>query len=374
MENKKSKKKLSKKSLIILIIVIVLLIACGIGGFLLWKNKQTTNNANNTNELSDRNATETLISETANNGVLAEGVWYNDYDNSALVFADTEHFVWYSDNDYANSQNYIAGLYEYYDGTEAYNLISSLYSEDEEMPEDIGDTSILVLYIATTVTDGVQTNLEEVTTKYLLGFYSESVMSYIDMETLAQYDFYSNINDTNASRNLISETEETPSEVKLTDTYKDLVYADDTSAWQSFEIKFNGKSLSYPWASKEMEDENWTCGAADEDSGLASFVNNTTGGRFDVRFANKVDDSIKMINANANGGTAPELILPNGITWYSTLEEVLSAYGEPTSNDTDDSGANILVYEYDNLTMTLTIMGENTYSNAGLTNIYLNGK
>lgn len=42
--------------------------------------------------------------------------------------------------------------------------------------------------------------------------------------------------------------------------------------------------------------------------------------------------------------TANKIILPQGITWKSTLEEVEAAYGEPSDKSTDASGASI-VYE-----------------------------
>ena len=50
--------------------------------------------------------------------------------------------------------------------------------------------------------------------------------------------------------------------------------------------------------------------------------------------------------------TANKIILPQGITWKSTLEEVEAAYGEPTKKSTDDTGASI---EYNNETWTVTL-------------------
>lgn len=42
--------------------------------------------------------------------------------------------------------------------------------------------------------------------------------------------------------------------------------------------------------------------------------------------------------------TANKIILPQGITWKSTLEEVEAAYGEPSDKSVDEAGAS-LVYE-----------------------------
>lgn len=371
MENKTKRK---SKTLKIIIIILVCLIGIG-GGYLVYSKYRAnqSDTADTGDTLDGRNSGEIVSSDEANNALLTETVWYNDYDNSALVFPDTTHFVWYADTDYTNSQNYMAGIYTFYNGKAAYDMIASLYSEDEEKPEETNDNSMLVLTILSSVSNGVTTTQEEPIIKYFFGYFTQyEMMSYIDMATLDQYDFYANIENTTATKNAGKSTVSDDEKVKLTDSYKDIVYAEDTSAWETFEIKYEGNTLSFPWSGYVFENNGWECGTIDEDSGLATFKNGE--GYFDVRFANKETDDLKMINANANGGSAPSIILPNGITWYSTLEEILSAYGEPTSNTTDDNGANILTYESDNRTMILTVMGEETYSNAGLVNIYLNGK
>lgn len=374
MEEKKPKKKNTSKVLKTIIIILVCLITLG-GGYLGYRklkgNSETVNGENGDN-LENRDYSGAVDTDNANNILLTETVWYNDYDNSALVFPDTTHFVWYADTDYANSQNYMAGMYTFYNGKSAYDMIASLYSEDEEKPEETDENSMLVLYILSSTSNGVEQVNEEPVVKYFFGYFTQyEIMSYIDMSTLDQYDFYYDIVNTTASKNAGKETSD--DSVKLSDTYKDIVYADDTSAWQTFEIKFEGSTLTYPYSGIGLTANDWTCGAIDESTGFAQYTKED-GGTFDVRFANKNDDSIKMINIKENSGSLPEVILPNGITWYASVQDILSAYGEPTSYSTNDVDATIMNYETDKVTMQLTVMGEETYSQAGLIGIYISGK
>lgn len=138
---------------------------------------------NNLNKKDDSNNDNELIAKT---------VWYNDVDNSTLVFANEDSFVWYKDPSCEAEDGYLSGNYMFYMGKDAYKAIASLYDEDETLPEYSYNNSLLVLFIC---------DDENVVTKYFYGYYYEDMLNYVDLSSTSTYTFYSDLNMTTVSLN-----------------------------------------------------------------------------------------------------------------------------------------------------------------------------
>lgn len=149
---------MNKRRKVIIFLLVIFTLVCSIGYLIFRKDKVHT---------------------------LSETVWYCD-DQSVLVFPNDESFVWYKDADFNNAEDYNAGIYKLYTGKEAYKLISSLYSNDEEKPTYNKDNALLILF-------STNNESEEVETRYYYGFKYEDKMTYVDLLSLNQYDFYTSI-------------------------------------------------------------------------------------------------------------------------------------------------------------------------------------
>lgn len=175
------KNKLNKTLVIIICILSLLIIGFGIYFIYLIKSGSITINKKFT------------INNT---------VWYSDSDNSSLVFPNKENFVWYASNDFENEDTYMAGAYDFYTGKEAYDYIKQIYSKEETLPTYYENNCLLVLYVVSSLKDGVETldlDNDSVPIKYFYGYYYDDYMTYIDLETSYQYEFYNNVNSTSLS-------------------------------------------------------------------------------------------------------------------------------------------------------------------------------
>lgn len=128
---------------------------------------------------------------------LTKTVWYNDVDNSALVFPDKDNFVWYSQSDVTNCQTYMTGKYTFYKGEEAYNYIKQLYSEDEQLPTYSENNCLLILYFIVSVNEGEEQVFDNLQVNYFYGYYEDNHLSFLDLVTLYQYDFYDELRSNN---------------------------------------------------------------------------------------------------------------------------------------------------------------------------------
>lgn len=143
------------------------------------------------NELVDAYNTEIEAKESSNDAVIPETsndtindtLWVDYNDNSIVTFKDG-YFVWYAD-DSMSSDNYMLGEYEFYVGSDAFNLVSDLFDSDFEQTDV---DAVLIMKIASKKVDGEET-LESSTNMYLFGYYTESIMSYIDLTSYKEYTF-----------------------------------------------------------------------------------------------------------------------------------------------------------------------------------------
>lgn len=142
-------------------------------------------------ELVDAYNTETNAEEEPNEIVVPEVTndlidntsWVNYNDNTLIAFKDG-YFVWYSD-DSMSSDNCILGQFELYTGEDAFNLLSNTI--DDEIEQSDTD-SVLIMQILSKKVDGEET-LGSPTNMYMFGYYTESIMSYIDLASYEEYVF-----------------------------------------------------------------------------------------------------------------------------------------------------------------------------------------
>lgn len=77
----------------------------------------------------------------------------------------------------------------------------------------------------------------------------------------------------------------------------------------------------------------------------------------------KVDlEDATILSVSPSTISGNKIILPQGITWKNTLEEVKAAYGEPNKESVNDLGAiqrTILTYNGDTITVTFSFETEN---------------
>lgn len=121
----------------------------------------------------------TMMNDTINNTS-----WVNYTDNTIISFQDG-YFVWY-DDDSMSSDNCSLGQFEFYVGKDAFNLLSGLFDDNGLEPTDVD--SVLIMTVASKKVDGEET-LESPTHLYLFGYYTDSIMSYIDLPTYTEYTF-----------------------------------------------------------------------------------------------------------------------------------------------------------------------------------------
>ena len=265
----------------------------------------------------------------AQNESLVGTVWYNKADNSPLVFIDGHNFVWYQDEKHS-SDNALAGTYEFYYGPDAYSVIEDRF-ENDTVPQGSELSSVMILNVLSAKEGGkelVDSPLE------IVFFGSSDVefseFSYIDMDSLNQYYF---------STSMIELVDE---EKLLEEVLKDGVYQENTDAWKSFEINFNGKILSYPYSAAELMQMGWKCSEVNGENGEAYLYNQNTGAYIEVVFADSVTDKLSMFDMKNDGET--KLVLANGIIWGASESEVLSAYGQP--DQIARGGINQKIYRY----------------------------
>ena len=265
----------------------------------------------------------------AQNESLVGKVWYNKADNSPLVFIDGQNFVWYQDNDHS-SDNSLAGTYEFYYGPDAYAVIEDRF-ENDSVPEGSESSSVMILNVLSAKEDGKEL-LDSLLEIVFFGSsdIEFSEFSYIDMDSLNQYYF---------STSMIELVDE---EKLLEEVMKDVVYQENTNAWKSFEINFNGKILSYPYSATELMQMGWKCSEINGENGEAYLYNQNTGAYIEVVFADNVTDKLSTFDMKNDGET--KLVLANGITWEASESEVLSAYGQP--DQIARGGINQKIYRY----------------------------
>lgn len=117
------------------------------------------------------------------NDVIDNTSWVNYDDGTVISFKDG-YFVWYSDDSMSND-NYLLGEFELYTGKDAFNLLRNVVDTELEQADT---DSVLIMKVMSKKVDGEET-LEEETDLYLFGYYTETIMSYIDLTTYNEYTF-----------------------------------------------------------------------------------------------------------------------------------------------------------------------------------------
>ena len=265
----------------------------------------------------------------AQNESLIGKVWYNKADNSPLVFVDGQNFVWYQDEKYS-SDNALAGAYNFYYGRDAYKVIEERF-EDGTVPQGSDLSSVMLLEVLSAKVDGEEIASESF--QVILFGNSDvdlSEFSYVEMDSLEQYYFSTSMYEVVDEEKLLEEV------------MKDVVYQEDTEAWKSFEISFNGKLLSYPYSTLELMQEGWVCSEINGENGEAYIFNKETQAVIEVVFMDNVTDKISELDMKNDGKT--KLILANGITWGASESEVIGAFGEP--DQISRGGINQKIYRY----------------------------
>ena len=163
-------------------------------------------NAYNTEVESKESSNDAVIPETSND-TINDTLWVDYNDNSIVTFKDG-YFVWYAD-DSMSSDNYMLGEYEFYVGTDAFNLVSDLFDSDFEQTDV---DAVLIMKIVSKKVDGEET-LESSTGMYLFGYYTESIMSYIDLTSYKEYTFLRVNSDTSEPSDIESSMEPEPTEI-----------------------------------------------------------------------------------------------------------------------------------------------------------------
>ena len=134
-------------------------------------------------EETEANEASELVMPTVSNDTINGTTWVNYDDNSIIVF-DDGYFVWYADKS-MSSDNYTLGKFEFYVGKEAFNIVTGLFDEEFEQTDV---DSVLIMEIVSKKVDGEETT-ETSDYKYLFGYYTEDVMSYIDLKSYDEYTF-----------------------------------------------------------------------------------------------------------------------------------------------------------------------------------------
>lgn len=139
--------------------------------------------------------------------------------------------------------------------------------------------------------------------------------------------------------------------------------------WRNFQFKFDGKAYTMLFDYKDLKDSGWTFDLADY--GYSDGYTLNGGDKVSATIDLENDDYdaqvwIGMANLNSTAcditegqvwafecdtsfadGELPELELPGGITWGSTKEEIISAYGEPESEPYYSKELGYYSYEYE---------------------------
>lgn len=133
----------------------------------------------------------------------------------------------------------------------------------------------------------------------------------------------------------------------------------------------DGKIYELPVIASDLTDGGWVFDEALKKE-FAEFPANTITNSINIDNANDNQKLISIILINPfeekkaledvyvetliiSKFTSNKIILPQGITWKSTLEEVEAAYGQPANKSTDSSGTSI---EYENEGWTVSIYFE----------------
>lgn len=322
----------------------------------------TSLTACNKTEQEIENTPEPTANATAisvSNEKMNDTIWYNDNDNSALVFADDTHFVWYGDSDYQNSQNYMAGSYEFYDGQNALELISTIY-ENEEMPEISDQYSLLILTILTASNNGEEQITDEPVTKYYFGYKDDSIMSVVDLDSLNQYDFYADIAQTTYSQQLAG-----TDTIDLISQYDDITVSENTDIWKDGTVTILEHEYTYPFTVTELVDNGLLAGEIDTTTGKVSVYNEDGTFELNGRLKGIDDERFKILELDlANYGEY--IKLSNDITKGSTIKDILQVYGNPNEYEIDENGIETLAYTCEPFTMSLQVYGKQSYSQSGL--------
>lgn len=344
------------------VIIVSILFLAAIGSLVAYNlsNKKSIDQAqtNSDDSLEIREQTNPALNYIVpDNSVLAGSDWYN-VDNAPLVFVDGEHWVWYQTNE-KNSGNSISGTYETYYGNDAYNAIDSNYFVDEGDRPQSDEYSIVLKLNVLSIQDDNEEVLENSNIKTMMGSLSAETLSLMDLDSLMNYTFSAEPN---------PEKDEND-KINIEDVIKDITYAENTDAWMTFEIKVNGINLAYPYSANDLNKAGLTYIDIDENNGSTKFLLNGNLANVTGIFSNKKTDQLNYLELNNTEGL--DVVLANGITWGSSLEDIISAYGEPDEILTGSVNETIYQYNCDKGQMELTVFTEDSLygNNAGLTRI-----
>ncbi|MCI6638901.1 MAG: DUF6612 family protein [Bilifractor sp.] len=167
-----------------------------------------------------------------------------------------------------------------------------------------------------------------------------------------------------------------------------------TSDWTGMAFALNGDAYQIPFAYADLVSHGWTLGKesgltegyvlnpGDKLTALADLKNEAYDGDFEftVGFANTGDSvqdvtkcsiwSVSMRTEYCKTDSYPSLELPGGITWGSTAEDVVKAYGEPHDEPyrSDDFGYSVYDYQTDDFNCYLKL---SIYDNGGVKEVSL---
>lgn len=167
-----------------------------------------------------------------------------------------------------------------------------------------------------------------------------------------------------------------------------------TSDWTGMAFALNGDTYQIPFAYADLVSHGWTLGEesgltegyvlnpGDKLTALADLKNEAYDGDFEftVGFANTGDSvqdvtkcsiwSASMRTTYCKTDNYPSLELPGGITWGSTAEDVVKAYGEPYDEPyrSDDLGYSVYDYQTDDFNCYLKLF---IYDDGGVKEVSL---
>lgn len=221
--------------------------------------------------------------------------------------------------------------------------------------------ALLVISFAAAMGGCGNSNSDTSSSEIKRGVYSRSS----DEEESSDDEFESLFPDESEVESEIESEIESESESKDESAVSKSAFSDELSdEWDSFEFTLNGKLFSLMFDYKDLEAEGWSFDPADygydEDYTLEKYD-----WEIDIDLENDDYDTVVNIglqnikssecalkdaqvwdvifDATEATGELPDVVLPGGITWGSTVEEIEAAYGKPTTKDEYSDG---FVYQY----------------------------
>jgi hypothetical protein len=175
------------------------------------------------------------------------------------------------------------------------------------------------------------------------------------MESISEESNLENVEDTEEEEDTESETEneETEAEGEVETENKALeipetspVSAELSSDWKAMQVQLDGHVLTLPCEFSEIEVLGYVLDLSDYDEEdcilepnyytmIAISIRNSDGDTVKLGFMNNTDEAKKLnecqvceIKAEwSRTGEAPDIVLPGGITWGTSLEDVEAIYG-----------------------------------------------